>query len=83
MQKRFCDLKIGDKIYDITNNQMYIDTIKRITINSCDYEFYTDDQKGYEFIALVPIQYINDSTFINGFENQLLTTDIKVFLNGL
>lgn len=30
MQKRFCNLKIDDKIYEITGDNMYIDTITRI-----------------------------------------------------
>lgn len=83
MQKRFCDLKIGDKIYDITGNQMYIDKIERIVKTSLTLEFYTNDQNGYEFIALVPIRCVNDSTYFNKSKNQLITTDIKVFLNGL
>ena len=79
MQKRFCDLKIGDKIYEITNNQMFIDTIRRIVINSYDYKFYTS----MGCFAIIPLDYINESTHFNKDNGVLYTTDIKVFLNGL
>lgn len=83
MQKRFCDLKVGDKIYEILGDNMYIDTITRISIDKHFYIFYLLDQKLMDCFATIPLDYINESTHFNKEDGQLFTTDIKVFLNGI
>lgn len=83
MQKRFCDLKIGDKIYEIVGDYMFIDTIIRISIGKYYYDFSLKDQKSMGCFATIPLDYINESTHFNKDNGVLYTTDIKVFLNGL
>lgn len=82
MQKRFCDLKVGDKIYEITGDYMFIDTIAHISIGKYCYNFSLKDQKLMSCFAIIPLDRINESTYFNK-DGVLYTTDIKVFLNGL
>lgn len=82
MQKRFCDLKIGDKIYEITGDYMFIDTITHISIGKHCYDFSLEDQKLMGCFAIIPLDRINESTYFNK-DGVLFTTDIKVFLNGI
>lgn len=83
MQKRFCDLKIGDKIYEIVGDNMFIDTITRISIGKYHYDFSLEDQKSMGCFAMIPLDCINESTHFNKDSGVLYTTDIKVFLNGI
>ena len=83
MQKRFCDLQIGDKIYEIAGDHMFIDTITGVSILECCYDFYLQDQTLLSFSVIIPPDYINESTYFNKNTEILYTTDIKVFLHGL
>ena len=83
MQKRFCDLQIGDKIYEIAGDYMYIDTITRVSIFLNSYDFSLRDQALVNFFLFFPLDYGNESTYFNKDSGILYTTDIKVFLHGL
>lgn len=83
MQKQFYDLKIGDKIYEILGDNMYIDTITRVSIFLNSYDFSLRDQALVNFSISIPLDYGNESTYFNKDSGILYTTDIKVFLHGL
>ena len=83
MQKRFCDLEIGDKIYEIVGDHMFIDTITGISYLKHCHVFYLQDQTLINFSVNIPSDYINKSIYFNKSTEILYTTDIKVFLNGI
>ena len=83
IMKCFKDLKIGDKLYEIVNDDMYIDTITCITNNCFSLYIQCVDQNGTELSVYIPNIYIKGTTYSIqiSYSDRFFTTDINTFLN--
>ena len=81
--KSFNDLKVGDKLYEIINDDMYIDTIIYIAKNCDILCIHCIDQNGTELCVYIPNVYIKGTTYSTQilFADRFFTTDINTLLN--